>query len=276
MSAARIRSALLVALKPLGFSKRGSEIVLRQGGLEHTVSVFAARRLDGYFNLLHNIYAADSSGSEVHGRLLVQETLLGLREPYLGLWSAQSFDAGLAARQSARIAASFSTMQDVTNFYSDRPENSGDFQQISIQSACDAPTPNSLSKAQEEAALERVAQSIFASDFTRAPRLGPDIWARGMAVGGFRHCAYLVANTTATFAYLLYFALAAPAIERGRKSDDVLGQLIAVRKRSPLADGQPMLIPMDAGIGELAGVTSALLKELDLTPPNQLPQNGTG
>ncbi len=270
MSAARIRSALAPELKALGFSRRGSEFVLRQSDLEHAVSVFAVRRLTGYFEVLHSVLEAESSSPRAAGRApLIQDRIQGFTEPYLGLWSSEKFDPSLAAKQTGAIVSAFSSLSDVAHFYSDRPMPHG---ASAVFTSAASAAPNSLSKAQTETFLRHHSRAVFAGPFAAVPRLGDGFWAHCKEVGGYRYCAYLLATGAATFATILYFRFASTDIAKGRKSDDVLRLLFGAPKRLLSDEGRPVLIPLTAESFDYPRVSEVLLRLLEDDPPNGLPR----
>lgn len=269
MSTAQIRTGLASALRPYGFSLRGSNLALRQPELEHNIKVLAVRRLQGYFEVFHSIFDATEEITPER-RPLLQEKLQGFREPYPASWSADNFDPLLAARQATAITSAFSSLADIVHFYSDRPHIQGNAKPPSVQAG--AVATRSLSKAQLEKSLHSLALSIFSEEFTPAQRLDPDTWARNLEVGGFRHCARLVANDTATLASLHYFPFASIDIAKGRKSNEVLSLLYRVPKRILFDAGQPVLFPLTEEARERGAASLALLRQLDAHPPNSLPR----
>ena len=272
MTVARIRSALAPALKILGFSRRGSEFVLRQPRLEHAVCVSAVRRLGGYFEIVHSVSEVEdvSPGIRRHPPL-IQDRVQGFTAPYLGLWALDSFDSQLAARQVAAIASAFSSLADVAHFYSDRPLAHG-VSALPLPAA--AVSPNSLSKAQAERSLRHHSAAVFAGHFTPVPRLGQEIWAHCQEVGGYRYCAYLAATSTATFATLLYFPFASTDIEKGSKNDNVLRLLIGAPKHLLSDEGQPVLVPLAEDAFDHQRVSAALVRQRRKTAPHALVRVG--
>ena len=269
-TAARMRSALAPVLTPLGFSRRGSLFVLRQAELEHVVSVFAARRLAGYFEILHGVFEnADDAPRSADRSPLVRGEIQGFIEPYPGLWAFEKLNGALAARQIAAIVRAFASLADVAHFYSDRP--------MAPRIRAPKPwavagAPNSRSEAEEEQLLRHHANAVFARHFTPAPRLGKEMWAHHQDVGGFRYCTCLVPNDTATFASLMYFPLASTDIEKGRKNDGALRALLSARKRVLTDEGTPVLLPLTGEAFDHAAVADALLRALAENPPNALPR----
>lgn len=270
MTTVRIRSALAPALSPFGFARSGSEFVLRQPELEHSVSVFPVRRLAGYIEVVHSVLEVADDSSPAKGRApLIQGRVQGFMEPYLGLWASDTFDAALAAKQISAIVSAFSSLADVAHFYSDRsmPNYTSSSQALASVGA-----PNSLSATEEGALLRHHALEVLGSQFTSAPRLGNELWAHCQEVGGYRYCAYLAATDTATFATLLYFPFASKDIEKGRKNDEVLRLLLSAPKRLLTDGGKPVLIPLIADSVDYARVTEVLAKQLAKVPPNALPR----
>lgn len=270
MTTARIRSALSPMLKALGFTPRGSQFVLHLPELEHAVSVFAVRRLTGYFEVVHSVYEAyaESAGTASCSPL-IQERIQGFMEPYPGLWALDRLDTNLVAKQVVAIVSTFTSLIDVAHYYSDRYMASRD----SALKAVAAPgLAKSVSRAEADKLLQYHSTALFASAFNPAPRLGTEIWAHCQEVGGYRYCAYLAANDTATFASLIYFPFASPDIEKGRKNDAVARALVAVRKRLLTDGGQPVLIPLTDQTFDHARATHALASVIVDNPPNLLPR----
>lgn len=269
MTTARIRSALAPVLKTLGFARRGSEFVFRQLELEHAISVFSVRRLTGYFEVVHRVLEVTDDSPRATGHVpLIQARIQGFMEPYLGLWASDKFDTALAAKQIAAVVSAFSSLEDVTHFYSDRPRAHGI---PTLKALAPVGVPNSFSVAEEERQLRHHSHAVLANQFTPVPRLGKEMWVHRQEVGGYRYCAYLAATDTATFATLLYFPFASIDIEKGRKNDGVLRLLFGTPKRLLADGGQPVLIPLGADAFDHERVSEVLLRLLAERPPNSLP-----
>jgi len=270
MSAARIRSAFAPALTNLGFVRRGSEFVLRQTELKHVVSVFATRRLSGFFDVIHGVLESDGGLTREPGRpALVQDRIRGFSKPYLDAWDLNRFDPVLALRQVSAIVRAFSSLADVAHFLSDRRESISTSSPLASASRS---APNSLSQEQEKGALRHHSKAILADHFVPAPRLGEEMWAHCLELGGYRYCVYLRANETATLATVMYFAFASRDIENGRKSDEVIRLLFGAPKHLLSDSGQPILIPLVAEAIDHTSVTESLLRALAVAPPNSLPR----
>lgn len=271
MSAARIRSALAPALTPLGFVRRGSDLALQQSELEHVVSVFAVRRLTGFFEVIQSVFERDGSLTRERDRqALVQDRISGFSAPYPDCWELSRFDPALALRQVSAIVGAFASLADVEHFLSDRADS---VSAARPQSSASQRATNSLSHEQEQRALRHHSNAILLEHFVPVPRLGDEMWAHREEVGGYRYCAYLRANETATFATVMYFAFASRDIEKGCKSAEVTRLLYGTPKHLLSASGQPILIPLSAGAVEHASVAEVLLKALAATPPNSLPRD---
>lgn len=272
MSAARIRSALAPALSTLGFVRRGSDFALKQTELEHVVSVFAVRRLTGFFDVIHSVFERDGSLTlGPNHQPLVRDRIGGFSKLYLNSWELSRFDPALALRQVSAIVGAFGSLADVEHFLSDRRDSDG---AASPQTYASQSATSSLSQEQEERALRHHSNAILRDHFVPAPRLGDDMWAHRLEVGGYRYCAYLKSNETATLATIMYFAFASRDIEKGRKTTEVIRLLYGTPKHLLSDSGQPILIPLASGAVDHASVTEVLLKALAVTPPNSLPRDG--
>ena len=274
MSTARLRTVLGSALRPLGFAAQGSGFVFRQAELEHEVTVLADRRLKGRVDVIHSIYDATAAPISASARsALLEERLQGFRKPYPTSWSVESFDPALAAKQSAAIVSTFASLGDVAHYCSDRP-HAPDFASHASPRVNDAlPFHRSLSNAGLDALLHRLSLAIFSEGFQPAPRLGPGIWARDLDVGGFRHCAVLAANNTATLAWIDYFSLASNDVAKGSQHLDVARRLVRAPRQALFDEAGPLLLPLTGEALHGAHVASALMRQLDATSPNALPRD---
>lgn len=266
MTVAKIRSVLAPVLRESGFARRGAALVLRQGELEHAISIHAVRRLAGFFEIVHSI-SLPGAGSDAW----IQCRIGGFAEPYLEAWAVEKFDAALAAMQIDAIVQAFSSTDDIAHFYSDRPPPEGFPVMASEQ---EAGTLHSLSQAEENALLHHHSNAVFAGHFTPASRLEKGMWTHGREVGGYRYFAYLAPTETATFATVMYFPFASQDVGMGSKRRDVMRSLYAVRKRL-LADGeQPVLIRLAERNFDHSRVAALLERVFAASPPNEIPRRG--
>lgn len=271
MTPRQVRAALRGAFAAAGFAEEGSQFVAHTAELTHAVDVAAVRRLPGTVQIHHHVHLRGRAVPALTEELASHR--LGTEYPVI--WSAAAVDAGLLMAQVLAIHRVFRTRHDLAHHFADREPPHPDAGLSDAGGGADGPA-SSLTAAQAAAILQRLARELLDGDFALVPS-GDDyeIWASRQAIDGFHHCAYVEANTSATLATIVGFALPAAAIDDRLRHDDSRRQLFRAHRQVVFRDARPLLMPMTAAPladADAAAIRAALAEHRAQNPPNGLPR----
>lgn len=265
MTPRQVRAALRRHFNAIGFVEEGSSFVCQTPQVTHAVEVNAVRRLPDTIQIHHRV----ASHATTALALTEEISSHGHNSPYPRIWSASSIDPTLVLEQVGAIYRSFQTRDDLAHFFSDRghPEHG--------LIPPDAPVAiglNSMSAAESSQALGRLAHELLGGDFSLVPRRADfELWASKQDIEGFRHCAYVDANQSSTLAVVVTFALPAPLIAGGLRTDAAVRMLMTTPKKVLFGHGRPILLPLSASqVSDLTEARAALAVHLADHPPHRL------